>query len=145
MITFLPFPDFEKSAACLDVKRLGKQRLEVLDILRALDGKNLRWQNHPAVKMWRGCEWLLIEYGLAICGEWTKRGYQDNCATKIIEFDLKFHYQRNGGIPYWIGLEKFHQSHQSQLYQKDPIYYFQFEEAGLKNLPYFWPEENYAR
>lgn len=137
MITFLPFPDFEKSAACLDVKRLGKQRLEVLDILRALDGKNLRWQNHPAVKMWRGWEHILVDYGLAICNEWTKRGYQDNCATKIVEFA---YYVPKGGIPYWLGLEKFHESHQSQLYQKDSMYYFQFEKAGLKKLPYFWPE-----
>lgn len=137
MVTFLPFPDFAKSAACLDVKRLGKQRLEVLDILRALDGKNPRWESHPAVKMWRGWEWLLIEYGLAICSEWTKRGYQDNCASKIIEFD---YYAPKGGIPYWLGLEKFHESHQSQLYQKDPTHYFQFEKAGLKKLSYFWPE-----
>lgn len=36
MQTFLPFADFSKSAACLDDKRLGKQRVECLQILKAL-------------------------------------------------------------------------------------------------------------
>jgi hypothetical protein len=36
MQTFLPYPNFAQSAACLDNKRLGKQRVEVLKILNAL-------------------------------------------------------------------------------------------------------------
>jgi hypothetical protein len=36
MQTFLPYPDFAKSAAVLDNKRLGKQRVECLQILTAL-------------------------------------------------------------------------------------------------------------
>lgn len=36
MQTFLPFPDFKQSAQCLDNKRLGKQRVECLQILKAL-------------------------------------------------------------------------------------------------------------
>lgn len=36
MQTFLPYKSFEQSAACLDNKRLGKQRVEVLQILKAL-------------------------------------------------------------------------------------------------------------
>jgi hypothetical protein len=37
--TFLPYPDFAASAAsaaALDSKRLGKQRVEALQVLRAL-------------------------------------------------------------------------------------------------------------
>ena len=36
MQTFLPYPDFERSAKVLDNKRLGKQRVEVLQILNVL-------------------------------------------------------------------------------------------------------------
>jgi len=36
MQTFLPFPDFQQSAAVLDRARLGKQRVEALQTLRAL-------------------------------------------------------------------------------------------------------------
>ena len=36
MQTFLPFPDFKMSAQVLDYKRLGKQRVEALQILKTL-------------------------------------------------------------------------------------------------------------
>ena len=36
MQTFLPYADFERTAAVLDVRRLGKQRVEVLQICNAL-------------------------------------------------------------------------------------------------------------
>jgi hypothetical protein len=34
--TFLPYPDFVKSVWCLDYRRLGKQRVECLQILQTL-------------------------------------------------------------------------------------------------------------
>ena len=40
MQTFLPYPDFKKSASCLDYKRLGKQRVEGLQILNAIQGRD---------------------------------------------------------------------------------------------------------
>jgi len=33
MQTFLPYPDLRDSVACLDNKRLGKQRVEAMQIL----------------------------------------------------------------------------------------------------------------
>lgn len=50
--TFLPYPDFAQSAQCLDRQRLGKQRVEVLQLLKALKGESKGWKNHPAAKMW---------------------------------------------------------------------------------------------
>jgi len=35
MQTFLPYPDFARCAAVLDPLRLGKQRVEVLQLMRA--------------------------------------------------------------------------------------------------------------
>ena len=49
MQTFLPYPDFVASARCLDRRRLGKQRVEVLQLLRALLVPGSGWANHPAV------------------------------------------------------------------------------------------------
>lgn len=55
MQTFLPYPDFERSAAALDYRRLGKQRIEAYQILQTLQNPEQRsWRNHPAVRMWRG-------------------------------------------------------------------------------------------
>jgi len=38
MQTFLPYPDFEASLRALDYRRLGKQRLEALQLIRAISG-----------------------------------------------------------------------------------------------------------
>ena len=47
MQTFLPYPDFAKSARVLDPSRLGNQFYrEGLTLLRG------KWPNHPASKMW---------------------------------------------------------------------------------------------
>jgi len=40
MQTFLPYPDFERSARVLDVKRLGEQRVECIQVLRGLVRKD---------------------------------------------------------------------------------------------------------
>ena len=54
MQTFLPVADFEDGARLLDSPRLGKQRVETLQILRALELPDYGWASHPAVRMWRG-------------------------------------------------------------------------------------------
>ena len=130
MQTFLPYPDFKKSAEVLDNKRLGSQRAEVLTILR------FGWRNHPASKMWRGYEYQLAEYGLAICREWVKRGYKDNTAEKIKIEQKKF---KNKGLPPWFGGKKFHTSHKSNLLRKNPDHYSKFFPDTPDDLPYHWP------
>jgi hypothetical protein len=45
--TFLPYPDFAESAQVLDQARLGKQRVEALQVLRAVTLPGYGWQSHP--------------------------------------------------------------------------------------------------
>lgn len=46
MQTFLPYPDFKKSAQCLDYRRLGKQRVDsdgwYKFLVRRSDGKETK-------------------------------------------------------------------------------------------------------
>lgn len=138
MNTFLPYADFAKSAECLDRARLGKQRVEVLQLLKALLVPNSGWANHPCAKMWRGHEQVLIHYGTAICIEWRGRGYRDTCAEKLLA------YMPLAGntytLPHWLGYEPFHRSHRSNLTRKDPIHYGTFWQEP-SDLPYIWPGE----
>ena len=53
MQTFLPYPDFAKTATVLDPRRLGKQRVEAMQILRALNWPVYGWKHHPAVLIWQ--------------------------------------------------------------------------------------------
>src|SRR5436190_17613320 len=83
MQTFLPVADFEESARLLDSPRLGKQRVETLQILRALELPDYGWANHPAVLMWRGRTPALVAYGLAMVRVWRERGFADSTETLI--------------------------------------------------------------
>src|SRR4051812_49619990 len=74
MQTFLPVADFAGSARLLDTPRLGKQRVETLQILRAIELPDYGWANHPAVLMWRGRSPALTAYGLAMARTWRARG-----------------------------------------------------------------------
>lgn len=135
MQTFLPYADFIKSARVLDRQRLGKQRVEVLQLLRALRGETKGWVNHPAAKMWRGAEQWLAGYGVACCDEWTSRGYKDTCRDKIVSLSYGFFQEP----PAWFGDEAFHRSHQSNLVRKLPEHYGHLFPGVLADLPYVWP------
>ncbi len=138
MQTFLPYADFVRSAESLDNKRLGKQRVETYQILRVLAGITNGWQNHPAVKMWRGHELSLIEYGEAVCEEWIKRGFNDTCLLKIGNMRADF-AGKPDAHPVWIGREELHLSHQSNLIRKDPIYYIPVFGNVADDMEYVWP------
>jgi hypothetical protein len=135
MQTFLPFPSFERSARALDNRRLGKQRVEAYQLLRALLGITKGWSNHPAVRMWRAHERALADYGLAVCREWARRGFRDTCQDKILSL-MKDLLQSEP--PPWLGSRRFHASHRSNLVRKDPVHYASMRRAG-PDLPYIWP------
>jgi hypothetical protein len=136
MQTFLPYPNFVKSAACLDRQRLGKQRVEAWQILNTLLGNSKGWINHPAIKMWDGHQKQLCKYGIAICRAWRKRGYKD---TLLEKFRIFFLLYEDFGTPNWLGNSDFHASHRSNLLRKNPEYYSQFGWKEPDNLPYIWP------
>lgn len=136
MQTFLPYADFQRSAQTLDNKRLGKQRVEVLQILKALSNPSYGWQNHPAVKMWRGHATALERYGFVVCREWQNRGFNDTCMRKILSINEPTMWCT---YPLWLGNEQFHASHRSNLLRKDPKHYGQFGWTEPHDLPYVWP------
>jgi len=135
MNTFLPYSDFQKSAQCLDYKRLGKQRVEAWQIYLALTQENYGWKNHPIVKMWKGYEFSLLRYGMAICEEWKSRGYNDSMLDKFIS---KYDITKDKGNPKWVGNRKFNSAMRSNLLRKDKNYYSKFGWKESDNLPYYW-------
>lgn len=134
--TFLPEPSFQLSLAYLDNKRLGKQRVEVKQILRALILETQGWRNHPATKMWRGYEGALCVYGVFSCVTWKQRGYKDSLLPYFTSMAYAF---PDKTTPWWVGLEVFHKSHQSNLIRKDAEYYGLIWPGVPADLPYFWP------
>ena len=140
MQTFLPYRSFVQSAKVLDYRRLGKQRVEAYQILKTLSGESQGWQNHPAVKMWKGYELLLAEYGLDMCNEWIARGYNDSLKPKFLDYMCRYVSQVNSvRSPHWLGDESFHASHRSNLLRKDGTHYSQFGWTEPPDLEYVWP------
>lgn len=131
MQTFLPHPDFRESLAALDYRRLGKQRVEAMQLIRALTGVSAGWRNHPAAVMWEGhLDALKLYHDLSI-DEWVRRGYRNTM--------VKYNVEGEPSMPPWVGDADFHASHRSNLLRKDPAHYGQFGWAEPDNLPYIWP------
>ncbi|GGK12294.1 hypothetical protein GCM10010124_00990 [Pilimelia terevasa] len=154
MQTFLPYPDFAASAAVLDQRRLGKQRVEAIQVLRGLVVPGYGWRHHPAVKMWAGYEEALVRYGLDMCATWTATGRADTCAATL-RADLEaaggpadVREQRvlaaAGELPPWLGDEAFHRSHRASLLAKDPEHYAGRFVPPPPPMPYVWPASDRA-
>jgi hypothetical protein len=142
MQTFMPHHSFMASARSLDMRRLGKQRVEVKQLLLALGvpvGDHApsplkHWANHPAAKMWRGYEAALAHYGVRICEEWRLRGYQDTLEAQFLKIGFGAYT-----MPPWMDSGDFHRSHQSNLIRKDPAFYGPQFPGVPNDLPYIWP------
>jgi hypothetical protein len=153
MQTFLPYPDFEESARALDQKRLGKQRVEAIQVVRALTVPDYAWRNHPAALMWRGFEEALGRYGFACCEAWLELGFGDTCAATIAA-DLRVagvtdvrtqaELAEADALPPWLGDPDFHRSHRSALVRKDPDFYRPRFPDVPDGLPYLWPVRSEA-
>jgi len=150
MQTFLPIGPkdsgkvhfFVASARALDSKRLGKQRLECMQILKALE-TGQGWIHHPIVKMWKNNPAALKAYFNAIVKEWEHRGFVNNYAKfPISRFNL----------PIWLGQDSLiYSAHRASLIAKDPGFYgtttYNWSEVGnhhsnlwydMDKLTWYW-------
>lgn len=130
MQVFLPLPNYRVSLKLLDRQRLGKQRVECLQLIQG------SWPNHPASKMFRNNHNSLCEYGIECCLLWRARGYDDTCLEQIISLIKP---NLTWDKPVWFGDPSFHASHRSNLMRK---YYGYYGNLGWKeptDLPYIWP------
>lgn len=144
MQTFLPYPDIIKSVQCLDNKRLGKQRVEAMQILKALSGcYEKAWINHPTIKMWAGYEDCLECYMNNCIAEWIRRGFNNTmkfCITSVIKNYAKMdiYFSENFDYPEWWG-NKIHSTHRAALLAKNYEYYKQFNWTEEPKIDYYWP------
>lgn len=155
MQTFLPYPDFQDSLACLDNKRLGKQRLEAYQIIQTIIQKQRRdflhcgtiaWGNHPATLQWEHhLNALKLYYNISL-HVWANRGFQNKTLQPFKMVDLL-----PVTAPKWLGFPAFHISHRCRLLQKDYAYYSKKFPATLEKNPtwqtteYVWPSKEVAR
>lgn len=129
MQTFLPYPDFRTSLDCLDNRRLGKQRVEAMQLVKAIE-TNGAWSRHPAAKMWWNHVPALKLYHDIAIRVWLERGFKNT---------MKEYNEEAVEFPNWLGREDFHASHRSNLLRKDPLHFGQFGWRESPELSYVWP------
>jgi hypothetical protein len=133
MQTFLPYHDFRTSALCLDKKRCWKQVIEASQIIGTLTGKWTAWKNHPVARMWRKYLPALISY------------YNVFWETSVNKHSIRvvkmqpIYTQENIVLPLWLGDEKVHASHRSNLLRKNIEFYSKYNWVEPDNMPYYWP------
>jgi hypothetical protein len=136
--TFLPVADFTSSARILDWRRLGKQRVEawmIHDLLTNPESRWRSWRHHPVIRMWRGYEDALSLYFWSMVDEWRQRGYRSTIELPRPEGNVV--------LPPWLGDERLHASHRSNLLRKEPGWYGAFGWTEQPDLPYWWPGGDY--
>ncbi len=158
MQTFVPSIGFMRSASQLDDARLGKQRLETLQILDSIEN-GTGYKHHPINDMWRGYEEALVLYGLACLHEWVVvRRHGDSTTSQLKSWmdDLgmshrEVTYGKSGNVtgvaagqeivvPPWIGNLWVHRSHRSNLIRKVPHMYGRMFPGTPLDMPYLWPK-----
>ena len=131
-----------QNAKNLDDKRLGKQRVEALQIANCLLVKESRWKNHPAVKMWKGYEdYLLYNYLDWIFDVWLRKGFKnEKCQELFLRLQevCKYPGIENIKKPPWI-TEEFIEAHRSNLIRKKPEHYRPLFPNTQEGLEYIWP------
>ena len=137
MQTFLPYSNFQKTAEVLDWRRLGKQRVEGMQIIKTILNPDAKgWKNHPIVIMWTPYVTALMLYTNTIINEWIKRGYNNNMELYKIGSII---------MPDWLGNKKFHASHRANLLRKDYEYYSKFGWGENPKSPYVWLDADHIR
>ena len=132
MQTFLPYSCFKASAVCLDYRRLGKQRVEAMQLHNILTNRTTTkgWRSHPALKMWEGYAPALAHYMNICIDEWRERGY-NNTMEKRDDSNLV--------MPPWLEDPRIHLSHRSNLLRKDEKFYSQYNWNLPSTMEYYWP------
>jgi hypothetical protein len=81
--------------------------------------------------MWDGYMDALKLYHNVCIQEWVARGYNNTMQLYDLPQDIV--------MPPWIGDERVHRSHRSNLLRKDPVFYSQFNWSESPDIPYYWP------
>nr|WQM86927.1 hypothetical protein [Marseillevirus cajuinensis] len=89
--------------------------------------------------MWFGYERALRRYINACISELSTRTTKDGSKHGLPK--KKILVQRTVPLPWWLGYEKFHDSHRSSLLRKDPEYYEKILETSEPELGYVWPSD----
>jgi hypothetical protein len=113
-LTWMPYSSYRKCAACFTDSDLKHMRVNVLRVLRYLDGGTHTHQKRAA-ELWRGFEQSLIRYGITIALECKQRGFNDK---SLLTLRAKYR-AGNSKKPDWVYWSDLQHSHRAYLLLRD--------------------------
>ena len=166
--TFITSPSLEKCAKNLDNLRLGKQRVECIQLISFIENTNNKgFKNHPVLIMWKEHVTALKVYCNFMIREFIARGFENTIPiyeldeTKIVFYDnifneetglteiIKPQIEKDSIVfPIWFNWNPLILTHQASLLKKNNNYYSKIFEHNPKffKLGYLWMNkipENY--
>ena len=120
MNSFVCESSFQDTTSALDMRRLGKQRIECWQMLMALLGQSTAYANHPATRAWSGYEYSLASFAIACHDEWISRGYKDTTRDRVVQLRTLL---SNTGDPWWVTNDRYLNTIRGVLIGKMPEYY----------------------
>jgi hypothetical protein len=83
--------------------------------------------------MWKGCEEALLLYKNKMIEEWILRGYNNTMEMVGVSDDVT--------MPHWLGDNRVHSSHRSNLLRKDYKFYSQYNWEEPDSMEYYWADD----
>lgn len=164
VVTFCVANCPKECAKALDNRRLGKQRVEAMQIINLLESNEKKgFKHHPASLMWKDHIDGLKYYCNCIIEEWISRGFKNTMDLYDIPFlkdnttnmdntsinkdpkdnTVTITNQKNTTVilPWWFTNKCLQMSHKCSLQRKDPKYY-KFDVDNTYMLTgYIWPSK----
>ena len=159
MMTWLPYPSYEDSLACLSHEDLYKQQIDIIATIEYLlqSDESLLPPDYSVdpvdwiklAKMWQGYELQLIEYGLQtveVLSAVAKQNINHNPYYNQLWHYLRVSKTEVSAInkPNWWGDVIIHNCHKSQLCLHNPDFY----RPAFGKFPAYpemiWPESDLA-
>lgn len=127
---------FRLTAQLLDNKRTGKQRVEAMQLLNILLGRNAdsSWKRHPVLHMWKPWTEALKLYYNCFLEEWMARGFVNNLPLEDIDEEAL----TEQGIPPFLSNKHFVDRHRANLMTKHPDFYEKYEWGVEPRQGYYW-------
>lgn len=122
MNTFIPYGSLSECCKILDNKRLGKQRVECMQLLNSYTKEQKGWKNHPITIMWKEYPLSLKYYTNCMITEWIARGFKNT---------MQLYEDYDTNMPWWFSWKQLNFSHQSALLNKDFDYYSKFFDVDV--------------
>lgn len=123
-----------ETAMFLDKKRLNKQIVECIQMLKALEGLSKGWRNHPCTIQYDKHRYWLWVYMLCLAAYREEQYFNSILFSEVCErYKPEFH------------TDEYFEQMKRRLYTKDKEHYSYWSELGESNENWYWVDNQWKK